>query len=253
MSVALHSVRICWVLFTLLIAVARSPAFAQDHSDRQDSSQVSSAQDSACRAGGRESGHPYSARLTATGGTPPYTWSLRRGVLPTGLALNSSTGVISGIPEEAVASDLLSFEVKDCSDPEQRRIITLSLTINAAATPVSITTTLPAATENAAYSQQLAATGGSGSYIWSLTTPVSGFSLSSSGLLTGTATSTTTLLFAVKATDSANSSNFGTATLKLTVNAAASPVSIATTPPAATENVAYSQQLAATGGSGSYI
>ena len=84
------------------------------------------------------------------------------------------------------------------------------------------TTTLPAATENVAYSQQLAATGGSGSYSWTLTTPVTGFSLSTTGLLTGTPTSTTALSFAVKATDTANSSNFGTATLTLTVNAVSS-------------------------------
>ena len=44
--------------------------------------------------------------------------------------------------------------------------------------PVSVTTTtLPAATVNVAYSQQLAASGGSGTYNWTLTTPVTGFSL----------------------------------------------------------------------------
>src|SRR5208283_1633319 len=57
----------------------------------------------------------------------------------------------------------------------------------------------------------------SGSYTWTLTTPVTGFSLSTSGLLTGTPTSATSLSFQVKATDSANSNNFGTATLTLTV------------------------------------
>ncbi len=38
----------------------------------------------------------YTRTLTATGGTPPYTWSLASGSLPTGLSLNASTGVISG-------------------------------------------------------------------------------------------------------------------------------------------------------------
>ena len=115
------------------------------------------------------------------------------------------------------------------------------------------TTTLPAATVNVAYSQQLAASGGSGTYNWTLTTPVTGFALSSAGLLTGTPTSTTTLSFQVKATDTTSSSNFGTATLTLKVNAAVVPVSVTTTTlPAATVNVAYSQQLAASGGSGTY-
>jgi hypothetical protein len=40
----------------------------------------------------------YSQTLQATGGVKPYTWSLAAGVLPPGLSLNSSTGVISGTP-----------------------------------------------------------------------------------------------------------------------------------------------------------
>lgn len=41
---------------------------------------------------------PFTANLTASGGTPPYTWSITSGKLPDGLALNSTTGVISGTP-----------------------------------------------------------------------------------------------------------------------------------------------------------
>ncbi len=166
-------------------------------------------------------GTPYNAMLTATGGTAPYSWSLASGTLPAGLALNAA-GAIAGTPTQTVTNTALTVKVTDSSSAAQTQAATLTLTVNAAASAVSITTTLPAAAENAAYSQQLAATGGSGSYTWSLTTPVSGFSLSGSGLLTGTATSTTTLSFAVKATDSTNSSNFGTATLLLTVNATSS-------------------------------
>lgn len=38
---------------------------------------------------------PYSTTLAATGGTPPYTWSITAGTLPTGVTL-SAAGVISG-------------------------------------------------------------------------------------------------------------------------------------------------------------
>jgi hypothetical protein len=40
----------------------------------------------------------YSQTLRATGGITPYTWSVAAGSLPPGLALNASTGVISGKP-----------------------------------------------------------------------------------------------------------------------------------------------------------
>jgi hypothetical protein len=44
-------------------------------------------------------GTAYSATLSATGGTQPYTWSVRGGSLPPGLRLNHKTGVISGTPQ----------------------------------------------------------------------------------------------------------------------------------------------------------
>jgi hypothetical protein len=43
-------------------------------------------------------GSPYSALLAATGGTPPYTWSISAGALPAGLNLNPASGAISGSP-----------------------------------------------------------------------------------------------------------------------------------------------------------
>ena len=45
-----------------------------------------------------KAGTAYTATLSATGGTPPYTWSLTGGRLPLGLHLNHKTGVISGTP-----------------------------------------------------------------------------------------------------------------------------------------------------------
>src|SRR5438094_1196364 len=42
-------------------------------------------------------GSAYSATLSASGGTSPYSWSVSSGTLPTGLSL-SSTGTISGTP-----------------------------------------------------------------------------------------------------------------------------------------------------------
>ena len=41
---------------------------------------------------------PYSQGLSATGGTPPYTWAQTGGALPAGLSMNSS-GTVFGIPD----------------------------------------------------------------------------------------------------------------------------------------------------------
>ena len=43
-------------------------------------------------------GTPYGLTLTASGGTPPYTWSIVSGALAPGLTLNSATGAIGGTP-----------------------------------------------------------------------------------------------------------------------------------------------------------
>ena len=113
------------------------------------------------------------------------------------------------------------------------------------------TTTLTAAEVNAAYSQTLAATGGTAPYTWTLVTgtlPV-GVSLNATtGALTGTPTATGMSAITVRATDS--SSNTATAALSLVVNSAVS-VSM-TTLPASQVGVAYTQTLAATNGVAPY-
>lgn len=43
-------------------------------------------------------GSAYSQNVKATGGTPPFTWSVAYGALPTGLAIDSASGAISGTP-----------------------------------------------------------------------------------------------------------------------------------------------------------
>lgn len=47
---------------------------------------------------GAITGEPYSGRLVASGGRDPITWSITTGALPPGLAIDPSTGIISGTP-----------------------------------------------------------------------------------------------------------------------------------------------------------
>jgi hypothetical protein len=64
-------------------------------------------------------GAPYSQTLTASGGTPPYTWKSTGGRLPFGLTLNQATGELSGVPSAEVAGSFVTFQVADSSSPAQ--------------------------------------------------------------------------------------------------------------------------------------
>lgn len=70
---------------------------------------------------------PYSSTLHANGGVGPFTWTIKSGILPSGLSLDSSTGIISGIPT-AVTSANFSVEVTD-SEPSPQTTPPASLSI----------------------------------------------------------------------------------------------------------------------------
>ncbi len=72
---------------------------------------------------------PYSATLAATGGVPPYSWSIANGALPAGLSLHS-TGIISGSPT-ASGTFMVTLEVSDSASPTQSTEALLSITVTA--------------------------------------------------------------------------------------------------------------------------
>jgi hypothetical protein len=76
----------------------------------------------------------YTAALQATGGIPPFIWSIASGSLPPGLTLNSSTGQISGTPT-ATGAFQFSVRVTDSASPAQSKLsATLSITVAAPST-----------------------------------------------------------------------------------------------------------------------
>ncbi|MFZ1904252.1 MAG: putative Ig domain-containing protein [Steroidobacteraceae bacterium] len=172
--------------------------------------------------GGRV-GTAYSTTLTATGGSPPYTWLFASGTLPPGLELNPSTGALSGTPTAGASATPLTFEVTDSETPPKGQAATLALTVIA---PLVISTTsLPGGQVGAAYSATLTATGGTSPYGWSITSGSlpAGLSLSSSGAISGTPTtavSASPITFEVS--DSENPAETKTANLSMTISAAPS-------------------------------
>lgn len=81
----------------------------------------------------------YQGQLVATGGTPPFVWSVTAGGLPSGLALNPATGAISGVPTATPGTYPFTVAVSDTSAPQETSTQPLSITLNAAAVACSST------------------------------------------------------------------------------------------------------------------
>jgi len=77
----------------------------------------------------------YTQTETATGGTSPYLWSVTAGTLPAGLALDATTGTISGIPTTAVSGASFTVTVTDAANATATLARTIN--INAAGTTPS--------------------------------------------------------------------------------------------------------------------
>jgi Putative Ig domain len=206
----------------------------------------------------------YSEQLAASGGTGAYTWGLAGGspALPTGLTLNPSTGVISGIPT-STSSFTYTFTVTDSTPPTpQTATKTLQLIIGAAPPPLTITTpagtSLPSGSVSSAYNTSLAATGGTGAYTWSITSGAlpNGLSLApSTGAITGTPQlgSDGTISITVQVQDSGTPQQSKAKSLSITINLPAAPNITTTSLPAGTFNVAYNQTVSVTGGIGTLV
>jgi hypothetical protein len=187
-------------------------------------------------------------QLTAINGTAPYTWALAPGstALPNGISL-SQAGVLSGTPTSS-GDFTPTVRVTDAAGAQADKQFTLSI-----ATGLVITTapTLPVGTLGVAYSQNLAAAGGTQPYTWSVISGQlpSGVMLAGNGTLSGTPGSAGTFDFTVQVTDTNLAS-----TTKLFHLQIAGSLSITNSPtlPGGAVGVAYSQTLTASGGTQPY-
>jgi hypothetical protein len=207
--------------------------------------------------GGSES-TPYSTTLAATGGTGTVSWALAPGsTLVAGLTL-SAAGVLSGTPTASTNGVAIAqVTATDSASPVHTASASINYVIKGGTAPVfKITTTsLEAGVVGSAYSATLATSGGTSPISFALidsTKLPAGLTLSKTGAISGTPTTTTTGdTFTVQATDSSKTPQTAKVTLKLVVNA--NPISV--TPLALPEGYvssAYTVTLTAKGGTSPY-
>ncbi len=151
-----------------------------------------------CCYGGVGAGQGY--ELFAEGGTPPYSWSLTSGALPTGITIQG--------PGETISSDFLpgvtyltgksvqagtynfTLQVQDSMGATYSTPFTWSISpiwVEYSNLPIPNTSL----TYNVPYTQQMLAMGGTGNYTWANLAPMPpGLSITAAGLISGTPTNT---------------------------------------------------------------
>jgi len=162
----------------------------------------------------------YSASLNATGGSPPYRWSLSSGNLPSGITLGSS-GQIQGTPNSAGAFSFCAI-VTDNATATASKCFTLTI----AATQTPTLTIAPIVTVFGTVGQQLAgvgsltAFGGVPPYHWVGSNLPPGITVSDAGAVAGTPMTTGDFVSTVTVTDSAQ--NHQSASMEFVINESAS-------------------------------
>jgi hypothetical protein len=168
-------------------------------------------------------GVAYSDGLDVADGTAPYVWSISSGTLPTGISINSSTGVISGTPSDTSYTDrALTVRVTDALGS----VVQYSFTLKYANT-LAYPNTYPAGFVSGAYDYTPASPGGHAPLVFAVITGALPPGLSfdtTNGRLFGTPTTMGGYGLTLRVTDAAG--NVSTITPTLTINAAYTPISI---------------------------
>ncbi len=170
-----------------------------------------------------EVGVAYSQQPTLTGGTGPFTWAISAGSVPTGLTLNTSTGLLSGTP---TAAGTFSMTVSATDSFNQVATKTVGVTI--AAQPAFAAAASPAGQVGVAYSASLSVTGGTTPFTWSIVAGSlpAGLTLNTAtGVVSGTPTTVGSSPFTASVIDA----NSQTATKAVTLVITAGPIVIVKT------------------------
>jgi hypothetical protein len=190
---------------------------------------------------------PYTpVTLAAAGGVAPYAWSVSYGALPPGMTM-AANGRISGTPT-SIGSSLFAATVLDSNNNSNFKVYSLNVeTIQIQITP----TVLQNAVRNVPYTASIVALEGQPPYTYSIFSgflPI-GMTLSTAGVISGTANIVGTSNFTIRAQDA--NTNFATKQYVLQVQDVAiqlGPTSLLN----AKINAYYQVDLSATNGTSPY-
>jgi Putative Ig domain len=165
-------------------------------------------------------GASYSATVDEAGGVSPFSWSIVSA--PAWLTLAASTTSSVNLTGTPAASDQGTFPVTiQVTDSSGATAMSSGLTVTVTDLTITTASTLPSGAVGTAYSLQLAATGGTSPYAWSVasgSTLPAGLTLSSAGLLSGTPTAgVSAATFGITVTDSESPTVSVTKSFTLTV------------------------------------
>jgi len=203
-----------------------------------------------------EVGVAYSETCNASGGTPPYSWSISSGSIPGGSlqsnCTNTAACTVSGTP---VSSGPYSYTLQ-LADSSQNVTQTFSGTIAALVTATCNASPVTFETGES-YLVSCSLTGGISPFTWSVIgtlpsgvtgpSPTSGTSTSVGGTFAGTGS----FSFQVKVADSASTSQSSTSG-SFSATVVAGPTYNCTSTSSLEANVPYSMSCMATGGTGGY-
>ena len=205
-------------------------------------------------------GSATTINFVATAGTLPYTWSLFSGALPTGMTLNSTTGIVSGTPTVAGP---FGFAIKVTDAAANTFVQAFNVYVQDPGTlSIGPASPLAAATVGIPYTATLTAAGGTGTYTISflpgtiVSTPFDtlpqGLAVNQSGAalnFTGTAVTAGTYALQILVTDSGGNSLISDYALPVAI----SQLNIDTlTLPTAYLGVPYSFNISVEGGTPPY-